>query len=156
MKTSTKIYLFVSTAATALILYKYFSKWGVPVKALITSKFGKRTNPITKKIEQHNGVDLKLPVGSKVYNPFGGVVYKVFDNAKGGKQLIVQHRNKYRTGYAHLSKVLVKEGQKVRKGMVLALSGDTGSVTGPHLHFVIVNPSGVPVNPEGLIYPLKG
>jgi murein DD-endopeptidase MepM/ murein hydrolase activator NlpD len=81
-----------------------------------------------------------------------GTVSKVYSDAKGGNQLIITHTNGYKTGYAHLSETDVNVGDSVTQGEQIALTGSTGNVTGPHLHFVLVNPSGAAIDPVGVIF----
>ncbi|MCS6824947.1 MAG: M23 family metallopeptidase [Cytophagaceae bacterium] len=113
----------------------------------ITSKYGYRKHPITGIPQFHNGIDIAAPVGTKIYSPLNGTIKEIKYNYIGGLQLIISHSDNVETGYAHLSKVLVKIGEKVRKGDVIALTGNTGRSTGPHLHFT-VKKGGVFVDPE--------
>lgn len=125
------------------------ARWSSPLlRTKVTSRFGTRVNPVTKEKEEHNGVDLVAPSGSPVYAPRSGEVYKELTNDVGGLQLILLHPGGWKTGYAHLSKVLVKPGQKIARGELVAMSGQSGRVTGPHLHFTLSNPSGDRVDPE--------
>ena len=100
-----------------------------PVRGRISSKFGHRETGF------HNGVDIAVPEGTKVKTPLAGRVARIYVTEKGGKQMIIDHANGLRSGYAHLSKFYFGNGAKVTKGKVVALSGRTGIVTGPHLHF---------------------
>ncbi|MBS1635352.1 MAG: M23 family metallopeptidase [Bacteroidetes bacterium] len=127
--------------------------WLKPVSAKITSGFGYRTDPKTgKQGEFHNGIDLAVPVGTQVRSPMDGVVDLVNSGGDGGNQVIIRHTNGYRTGYAHLSKQLVKKGDKVKQGDVIALSGNSGKSTGPHLHLTMTDPSGAKIDPRKIIY----
>ena len=124
------------------------SKLFYPVKAYVSGKFGDRTNPITGKPEFHNGVDLHVAANTPVHAPDEGVV-SLFKNEKGGNQLNIICKSGFKYGFAHLNSYLVKDGQTVGKGQVVALSGNTGTwTTGPHLHFMVTNPDGKKVNPE--------
>lgn len=128
-------------------------KWLKPVAAKITSKFGYRTDPKTgKPNEFHNGIDLAVPAGTQVKSPMNGIVEAVNSGGAGGNELIVKHSNGYKTGYAHLTKALVKKGDKIQQGQVIALTGNTGKSTGPHLHFTLTDPSGAKVDPQKLIF----
>lgn len=108
-----------------------------PVSGKITSRFGYRTHPVTGVRKFHNGIDLAARIGTPVLSPAPGIVSSVTFNNTGGNQLVVKHDNGYQTGYAHLSKVLVSVGAKISQGEQIALTGNTGASTGPHLHFVL-------------------
>jgi len=134
---------------------KTVMNWISPVVAKISSKFGERVHPVTKEKHLHNGVDYKLPVGTAIKSPSDGkVILQILDapGVAGGNQLIILHSNGYKTGYAHLSKFVKNKGDSVKQGDIIALSGDTGRVTGPHLHFTLTDPKGIKVNPEGFIF----
>ena len=120
----------------------------LPVKNFrISSGFGHRAAPLKGASTEHNGVDLAVPENSSVFAPMDGVVTKIYSNSKGGNQLIVQHPDGSRSGYAHLNGYKVKVGDQVTRGQVIALSGNTGNSSGPHLHFTFRNPSGDLVDP---------
>lgn len=128
-------------------------KWLKPVTAKITSGFGYRTDPKTGKPKEfHNGIDLSVPIGTAIKSPMDGVVQIINSGGDGGNQIIIRHTNGYMTGYAHLSKQLVKKGDKVKQGDVIGLSGNTGKSTGPHLHLTMTEPSGAKIDPQKMIY----
>lgn len=108
-----------------------------PLKSRITSSFGMRTHPITKKRSFHCGIDIGAVTGTPIKASYTGKV--IYSGWKGGygNMIVIEHKNKYITVYAHLSKLLKKKGDYVKTGDVIALSGATGTVTGPHLHFEI-------------------
>ena len=114
-----------------------------PIKGTISSGFGTRIDPITGAAGQfHNGIDIYPPeprIGTKIKSPADGVVILMDWNDDGGNQLRIKHDNGYITGYAHLSKYLVKLGDKVKQGQYIAEVGATGKVTGAHLNFTLVN-----------------
>jgi len=115
-----------------------------------SSAFGERKDPFTGKKEFHPGLDICVPEGSDVIAPAAGIVTAVrhsFVPYKGyGKYVIIDHGYGYKTLYGHLSKIRVIKGQKVKRGQVIALSGNTGKSTSAHLHYeVMVN--GKPQNP---------
>lgn len=119
----------VSIAVLIIVLWR---RKGVdPVKGTVSSKYGMRNGRL------HNGTDIAVPVGTPVKSPWRGTVYSIYTNSSGGLQMIIDHPNGYRTGYAHLSATGVTEGQKVKRGQVIAKSGNTGNSTGPHLHFTL-------------------
>ena len=105
-----------------------------------------RKHPITGRISPHNGSDFATPIGTKVVAPGDGVVVLVTDHQFAGKYIVIEHSDKYRTRYLHLSKSLVRKGQRVTRGQVIALSGNTGRSTGPHLHYEF-HINGRPVDP---------
>jgi len=121
-------------------------------KANVTSEFGSRTDPITGKVNSfHSGIDFGLPEGTTVCAAADGTVLFVKKMSTGyGWHLTINHGGKIVTLYAHLSKILVTEGQEVFKGDPIAESGNTGRSTGPHLHFEVVV-DGKPVEPRGYI-----
>jgi len=113
----------------------------------ISSNFNRhRHHPVTGRTSPHNGTDFATPIGTKVIAPGDGIVSLVTDHRFAGKYVVVEHGNKYRTRYLHLSKALVHKGQRVSRGQVIALSGNTGRITGPHLHYEF-HVNGRPVNP---------
>jgi murein DD-endopeptidase MepM/ murein hydrolase activator NlpD len=75
-----------------------------------------------------------------------------FIRRKAATRFTIKHSNGFQTGYAHLSKVLVKKGEKVKRGSVIALSGNTGRSTGPHVHLTLRNSSGALIDPAKVIY----
>ncbi len=111
-----------------------------PVTGKITSGFGRRWGKI------HNGIDIGVPTGTPVKAADGGTV--VFCGKQGtyGNLVILDHGAGFSTYYAHNSEFLVSKGDKVHKGQTIAMSGNTGRTTGPHLHFEI-RKFNVPVNP---------
>ncbi|MGM0544473.1 MAG: peptidoglycan DD-metalloendopeptidase family protein [Pseudomonadota bacterium] len=105
----------------------------------------RRKHPVTGRISPHNGTDFAMPIGSPVTAPASGRVEKVANHYAAGRYVVIRHDNGYRTRYLHLSKPLVSQGERVEMGERIALSGNSGRSTGPHLHYeVIVNNS--PVN----------
>lgn len=108
-----------------------------PVTGRVTSRFGSRIHPVTRQKSFHNGVDLSAQVGTYVKAPDFGTITEVWDHQAGGKCLAMENRAGIRFGFAHLSDRLVKVGDKVNAGQVIALTGNTGRSTGPHLHFTV-------------------
>jgi murein DD-endopeptidase len=105
------------------------------IEGKITSGFGERIHPVTRVRSFHNGTDVSAPIGTEVRSPIEGKVTDVYVHATGGKTVIIGDENMLRFGFAHLSEPLVKTGDKVSKGQVIARSGNTGLGTGAHLHF---------------------
>ncbi|MBC2856937.1 MAG: M23 family metallopeptidase [Cetobacterium sp.] len=112
----------------------------------ITSNFGTRKHPVVKKIMSHRALDLRAGNGTKVMASEKGVVKFTGYSKNYGNLVIIQHKGNFETRYAHLSKITVKEGQTVSANQMIALSGSTGRVTGPHLHFE-VRKNGKVLNP---------
>jgi murein DD-endopeptidase MepM/ murein hydrolase activator NlpD len=112
-----------------------------------SSNYGYRLDPITGHSEFHTGVDIVAPIGTKVMVAAGGVVSFSGTMPEYGNVVDVDHDNGLTSRYAHLSKRLVKVGDVVMKGQLIALVGNTGRTTGPHLHFE-VREKGIPLNPN--------
>ncbi len=111
----------------------------VPYKG-ISGKFGWRIHPILKKKEYHPGLDLRSVMGQKVIAPAEGIVeFAGYHKKSGyGNLIIIDHNYGFKTLYGHLKKVLVKNGEYVKKGQVIGLVGSTGLSTGHHLHYGIM------------------
>ncbi len=105
----------------------------------ITSKFGNRIHPTLHKREFHHGTDMKAKMRTPVYAPADGIVeYAGYHKRSGfGRLVILQHSYGFRTYYGHLNKVVVKSKQFVRKGDLIAYTGNSGMSNGPHLHYEI-------------------
>jgi murein DD-endopeptidase MepM/ murein hydrolase activator NlpD len=117
----------------------------------MTSGYGYREHPIYKQRIFHYGVDFEVPENTPVVATADGVVEFVRESPTGyGRLLTLRHAHDFRTAYAHLNEQLVAPGQIVRKGDVVALSGNSGTSTGPHLHYEIIY-QGAPVNPVSFV-----
>jgi hypothetical protein len=112
----------------------------------IGSYFGSRTDPFYKVSKFHEGIDFSAPVGTEVYATGNGTVSDAGRNAGYGNQIILDHGYSYKTVYAHLSRMFVKPGQKIRRGQIIGYVGNTGKSTSPHLHYE-VRKNGIAVNP---------
>lgn len=113
----------------------------------IGSHFGYRTDPFYKVTKFHEGIDFTAPSGTSIYATGDGVVSETEYNSGGyGQKITINHGYSYETVYAHLSKIKVKVGQKVKRGEIIALMGSTGKSTAPHLHYE-VRKAGAPLNP---------
>jgi murein DD-endopeptidase MepM/ murein hydrolase activator NlpD len=117
-----------------------------PVKGPITSPFGWRFHPILRKQMYHSGLDIAVSSGTQVHAADAGVVVVSGWQGGYGNFVAIDHGNGIATCYGHNSQLLVREGEKVYQGQVIALSGSTGLSTGPHVHFE-VRRNGVPVDP---------
>ncbi len=102
-----------------------------PVKGRISSRYGQRWGSM------HHGIDIAVPTGTRVAAAAAGKVTTAGYSSSYGYLVVIDHGNGYETRYAHNSKLLVKAGQRVTQGQIIALSGNTGRSTGPHLHFEI-------------------
>jgi len=104
-----------------------------------------RLHPVTRRVAPHNGTDFAMPIGTPVVSIGDGVVTRVENHPFAGKYIEIQHGSTYKTRYLHLNRQLVKRGDTVKRGQRIALSGNTGRSTGPHLHFEL-HVNGRPVN----------
>ncbi|HOI84038.1 MAG TPA: M23 family metallopeptidase, partial [Campylobacterales bacterium] len=95
----------------------------------------------------HEGIDLKAAIGTKVYSAADGIVETTKYNGGYGNMLTIQHAYGFKSVYGHLSRFAVQPGQFVRKGQLIAFSGNTGLTAGPHLHYE-VRFIGDPLNPD--------
>ncbi len=121
-----------------------------PVRGLLTSGFGYRSDPFTAQRAMHRGIDIVAPAGKEVWATGDGVVTRA-GRAQGlGNAVFLSHGFGFSTRYGHMSKVMVKEGQKVRRGDVIGLVGSSGRATGTHVHYEI-HVDGRAVNPLGYI-----
>lgn len=118
----------------------------------IASGFGYRIDPIYKTSKFHAGMDFTAPRGTEIYTTGNGVVEYQDHKMRGyGNYVVINHGFGYKTLYAHMSKVLVKAGQKVKRGEVIGLVGNTGKSVGPHCHYE-VRKNGVPINPANYYF----
>ena len=124
----------------AFLRYPSKRKWR------ISSSFNpNRHHPVTGKMAPHYGTDIAAPTGTPVLATADGVVIMTRNHPYAGLYVVVKHDSVYTTRYLHLSKLLVHKGQRVTRGEAIALSGSTGLVTGPHIHYELIK-NGHPVN----------
>ncbi|HHD11944.1 MAG TPA: peptidase M23 [Deltaproteobacteria bacterium] len=128
----------------AALLASTPSVW--PTRGWLTSRFGKRRDPFTGRIQMHKGIDIANRVGTDVIAPADGIVTRITKMHSLGRLVEISHGYGIRTRYGHLSKVLVRVGQKVKRGQKIAEMGNTGRSTGPHLHYEVIA-NGIHVNP---------
>lgn len=127
--------------------YEQTRKYYPPIKKPwnITSSFGARTHPVTGEASFHAGIDISAKIGSPVYSILDGTIaiaeYNPHVNL-AGKYIKVNLVDGAQTVYMHLSKIIVKTGQTVKRGQIIGYSGNTGRSTGPHLHFGILKGGG--------------
>jgi murein DD-endopeptidase MepM/ murein hydrolase activator NlpD len=117
-----------------------------PTRGWISSNFGYRISPFTNEKEFHKGIDICSRKDATIICPADGIVSSIENDPGYGRIMSVNHGRGIVTKYAHLDKVLVKKGQAVKRGQEIALVGNTGRTTGPHLHYEI-HLAGVPINP---------
>jgi murein DD-endopeptidase MepM/ murein hydrolase activator NlpD len=110
---------------------------GAPVPGVLTSRFGRRSDPINGKSAYHQGVDIRGRAGSDVKATANGIVKKESYDKGNGRHVLIDHGNGFKTKYAHLKKSLVKKGEYVERGRVIGLVGSSGRSTGPHVHYEI-------------------
>ncbi|MBQ3673228.1 MAG: peptidoglycan DD-metalloendopeptidase family protein [Paludibacteraceae bacterium] len=117
----------------------------------MASGYGWRIDPVYHIRRFHEGMDFTAPVGTDIFATGNGTVSYVGWRQGYGETVEIEHGFGYRTRYAHCSKLLVREGQKVKRGDVIALVGNTGKSTGPHVHYE-VHYQGVPIDPRNFYF----
>lgn len=117
-----------------------------PVRGWITSSFGNRNSPFSGIMKFHEGIDIAAQTGTPVMAPADGVVVKAGFSSGYGNLVELSHGYGIKTVFAHNSRINVKAGQRITRGDVISYVGDSGSSTGPHLHYE-VRLNGLPVNP---------
>lgn len=122
----------------------------LPTKGYLSRGFGVKTDPFTGLRQPHWGIDLAADVGTPVYASADGTIFFTGWHHGLGKLIIINHGYGYRTHYGHLHKIKVKKGQKVERGEVIGVVGNTGYSTGPHLHYEVHSESKA-VNPQDYI-----
>jgi murein DD-endopeptidase MepM/ murein hydrolase activator NlpD len=121
-----------------------------PTQGFLSCSFGFRQSPFTGLKEFHRGLDVSSKTGTPVIAPAEGVVVEVGHDKDFGEVVRLEHGFGYTTFYAHLSETVVKKGQRVHRGQMIARVGNTGRTTGPHLHYEL-HVNGLPVNPQRFI-----
>lgn len=121
-----------------------------PVKGWLTSGFGNRISPFSGRREMHEGLDIAVPTGTPILAPAAGVVAFADFLSGHGNAVLIEHGHGFSSFYGHNSKITVKAGHRVKRGQVIAYSGNTGLSTGPHLHYG-VRLNGEWVDPRGYI-----
>jgi peptidase M23-like protein len=121
-----------------------------PVRGWVTSGFGARISPFTNQLAMHDGLDIGTAPNTPVQCPANGHVVSAGFDAKMGNVVLIDHGYGIETEYGHLAKLLVRQGQRVKRGDIVALVGSTGLSTGPHLHYM-VKVKGQAVNPHNYI-----
>ncbi|MCQ2253633.1 MAG: M23 family metallopeptidase [Bacteroidales bacterium] len=122
-----------------------------PEVNLIYYGFGKKLDPIYKTSDNHYGIDIAAGTGAEIFATANGVVEFCGDKREKGKHVVINHRNGYKTIYAHMSEFMVKNGQKVKRGDIIGFVGNTGKTLTPHLHYEIQH-NGQPINPTNYFF----
>ena len=105
---------------------------------LLTAGYGTILNPFYRTLKSHQGIDYTVAEGSSVFTTADGVVKEISDKSSTlGKTIVIDHGNGYKTSYSHLLSVGVRRGQKVQRGDIIALSGNSGLSLAPHLHYEV-------------------
>ena len=117
------------------------------VEGRITSDFGMRMHPIFKRYRKHPGIDISAKPGMPIYAAADGVVKLATYNGGYGNCVFIDHLYGFESRYGHMQKILVRKGQRVKRGDKIGLVGKTGIATAPHLHFEIHH-EGKEVNPR--------
>jgi len=148
-----KKYLFIPCARISNLERSFFMGVGFAYplkKGVQSSNFGCRKDPFNKTTQFHTGIDIACPIGSKVSAARSGKI--IFTGTKGGYGLlvIIKHEYNYYSYYGHLSKIFKRRGAHIRRGELIAFSGNSGRTTGPHLHFEI-RKNLKPINPGILL-----
>jgi murein DD-endopeptidase MepM/ murein hydrolase activator NlpD len=123
----------------------------MPTNGRFSSAFGMRRHPILGYTRMHKGIDIAAPWGTPVYAATDGIVQFAGRSAGYGNFIKLNHGGAFGTGYGHLSRIVVRGGQSVRKGQVIGAVGNTGMSTGPHLHYELYK-NGVAVNPRSVAF----
>ncbi len=113
---------------------------------LLTASYGMRMHPFYKTLKSHQGVDYTVPEGTRVFATADGIVKSITTNSTSGKEITLDHGNGYTTTYSHISGTKVPKGRKVKRGDIIALTGNTGLSITPHLHYE-VSYNGMRVDP---------
>ncbi|OCG07411.1 hypothetical protein A9G13_03975 [Gilliamella sp. wkB178] len=136
-------------------LAQSFVRYPLSKRARVSSGFNpRRLHPITGQVTPHNGVDFAVSRGTPVLSVGNGEVVIAKYSGSAGNYIAIRHGRQYMTTYMHLDKILVKPGQQVKQGDKIALSGNTGRSTGPHLHFEL-HINNKPVNPLTASLPIS-
>ncbi|MCK4857978.1 MAG: M23 family metallopeptidase [candidate division Zixibacteria bacterium] len=122
-----------------------------PTTGWHTRGYGIKADPFTGQKRLHAGIDISNNVGTPIVSTANGVVKCIGNKGQLGKTVVIDHGNGYETVYGHVSKYKVKQGQVVKRGELIALMGNSGRSTGPHLHYGVLK-NGHSINPKKYIY----
>lgn len=117
-------------------LSRAFLRYPMRARYRVSSHFNlRRLHPVTGRIAPHHGVDFAMPIGTPILSIGDGIVSRIGNHPYAGKYIEIEHPSRFKTRYLHLSRINVTRGQRISRGDRVALSGNTGRSTGPHLHF---------------------
>lgn len=119
---------------------------------VVSSPYGPRIHPITGEKGSHRGTDYATPIGTPIYSPLTGVIAFVGEDSRSGKYIGVKNQD-YMVSFSHLSTPIGTAGDPVAQGQAIALSGNTGASTGPHVHVTVKDKNGNRIDPETVIFP---
>ncbi|TZG29151.1 M23 family metallopeptidase [Sphingomonas montanisoli] len=122
-----------------------------PVQGYMTSSFGMRRHPILGFSRMHQGMDFGAPMGAPIVAATDGVVAFAGRHGGHGNYVRLNHSGGIATGYAHMSRIIARQGERVRQGQLIGYVGSTGMSTGPHLHYEVYR-GGKPVNPATMSF----
>lgn len=134
------------TAQAMMLGQAYALAWPLPETVRITSPFGVREHPILGGQRLHAGVDLGVAPGAAVHAVAAGVVRRASSDGVNGRIVLLDHGRGVTTLYCHNDAILVRDGERVEKGQVIARTGNSGRTTGPHLHYQL-DLAGQPADP---------
>jgi murein DD-endopeptidase MepM/ murein hydrolase activator NlpD len=117
----------------------------------MASGFGYRIHPIYRVARMHTGLDFTAPIGTEIYATGDGVVKSPDGGSGYGLHIVIDHGFGYQTLYAHMSRMAVRPGTKVKRGQIIGYVGNTGVSSGPHLHYEVIK-NGQKVNPAYYFY----
>lgn len=125
---------------------------GTPVKGgyNLSSGYGLRIDPFTQAMAKHEGLDFAAPVGTPIIASAHGVISRAGWDSQYGNVVEINHAEGFKTRYAHASQLLVRTGQTVKKGDMIAKVGNTGRSSGPHLHYEVIR-AGAHINPANML-----
>jgi murein DD-endopeptidase MepM/ murein hydrolase activator NlpD len=121
----------------------------------LNSSFGYRQDPIDDVRRFHQGQDITVPTGTPIFSPADGIVKRAYYIGGFGNHIKLEHNSGYSTTFAHLSKIFVRHGQKIKRGDIIGETGNTGRSTAPHLHYE-VHYRGTPKNPIDYFFTQAG
>ena len=121
----------------------------------LNSSFGYRQDPIDDVRRFHQGQDITVPTGTPIFAPADGIVKRAYYIGGFGNHIKLEHNSGYSTTFAHLSKIFVRHGQKIKRGDIIGETGNTGRSTAPHLHYE-VHYRGTPKNPLDYFFTQAG
>jgi hypothetical protein len=123
-----------------------------PTSGRVTSRFGSRVHPIYERSLVHTGIDIACPIGTPIYATADGIATTGISDTYG-RYVMVGHGNGFSSFYAHLSKIIIPNGNPIHRGQMLGYVGESGVCTGPHLHYEVRTSHGV-ANPEMFFLPI--